>query len=595
LSLHNSILTNHAVGLEKAPSIGVEDGEVVFDLDYDLFFAVTKPISATTIVAGSHNLKADPLFVAAASDNYRLSSNSPAIDRADAADCPAIDLEGNPRPQGLGCDMGAFESAPVLPVIELAPTGLNFIAMQGVAQPAPLPVQVKNIGVGLLSWNATPTVNWLSASPGSSNAPGVVNVTVNHSNLAVGNQTGNLIISGNAVNPSVSLPVTVEVLSACTPLLTNGNFESNDGSWSQSSSTGSLLIQANSNLSQYVAPRPGSQAVLLGSQDGQSSDLSQPIKVPTGAPLSLTYAYFIKSEEGSCGEDEVQVRFGDSVVGNHLLCQSNNSNGWQQKSLDLSAFANQRGILTFHLQNDPIGTPSVFLLDDVTIPVVSSINCSVSNLQVGPSTLTFSAKDSNDSPASQSFTINNSGAAVLNWSANSTTPWFYLNSNQGTTPATIQVSVSPSGLSNGVHNGTITIESPGVNGSPQTVNIVLSINASSGAAKLQVSSNNLSFNTNASAGNPATQSFTISNGGSGVLNWTASEAIPWFSLDATSGTTPAILNATANVSALAVGSYSGNLIISSPGATGSPQVVRVNLTVGEGESGQKIFLPLVSR
>jgi CSLREA domain-containing protein len=40
---------------------------------------------------------------------HRLLAGSPAIDAASAADCPATDQRGVPRPQGAGCDIGSFE------------------------------------------------------------------------------------------------------------------------------------------------------------------------------------------------------------------------------------------------------------------------------------------------------------------------------------------------------------------------------------------------------------------------------------------------------------------------------------------------------
>jgi predicted outer membrane repeat protein len=51
----------------------------------------------------------DPLFVDATDGNVRLQTGSPCIDTGTAADAPATDIEGTPRPQGRGFDMGAYE------------------------------------------------------------------------------------------------------------------------------------------------------------------------------------------------------------------------------------------------------------------------------------------------------------------------------------------------------------------------------------------------------------------------------------------------------------------------------------------------------
>lgn len=45
-------------------------------------------------------------------DTHALPAGSPAVDLADAGACPATDQRGVQRPQGSGCDVGAFEFAP---------------------------------------------------------------------------------------------------------------------------------------------------------------------------------------------------------------------------------------------------------------------------------------------------------------------------------------------------------------------------------------------------------------------------------------------------------------------------------------------------
>lgn len=57
------------------------------------------------------NLSEDPLFVDAATANYHLQGSSPCINAGTGINAPAEDLEGIPRPQGSGFDMGAYEIA----------------------------------------------------------------------------------------------------------------------------------------------------------------------------------------------------------------------------------------------------------------------------------------------------------------------------------------------------------------------------------------------------------------------------------------------------------------------------------------------------
>lgn len=70
---------------------------------------------------GEGNFYGDPLFVDAENNDYHLSIGSPCIYAARASDSPAIDVEGNPRPQGYGYDIGAYEATgyyQMRPIIE---------------------------------------------------------------------------------------------------------------------------------------------------------------------------------------------------------------------------------------------------------------------------------------------------------------------------------------------------------------------------------------------------------------------------------------------------------------------------------------------
>ncbi len=58
--------------------------------------------------AGEGNIQSNPEFVS--ETDYRLSASSPCIDTGTSNGTPNTDINGNPRPQGNGYDMGAYES-----------------------------------------------------------------------------------------------------------------------------------------------------------------------------------------------------------------------------------------------------------------------------------------------------------------------------------------------------------------------------------------------------------------------------------------------------------------------------------------------------
>ena len=62
---------------------------------------------------GIGNIDLDPLF----SGGYKLQSGSPCIDAGTSEGAPDTDIEGIPRPQGKGWDMGAYEYAPIVVIL----------------------------------------------------------------------------------------------------------------------------------------------------------------------------------------------------------------------------------------------------------------------------------------------------------------------------------------------------------------------------------------------------------------------------------------------------------------------------------------------
>jgi fibronectin-binding autotransporter adhesin len=100
VGLTNTIIANHAVGIERI------NGDVYED--YNLFFSNTTNISGTLVSGGTHDVFGNPNFVDPALGNYHIISPSAAIDAGVNAGV-ATDLDGLPRPFGAGHDIGAYE------------------------------------------------------------------------------------------------------------------------------------------------------------------------------------------------------------------------------------------------------------------------------------------------------------------------------------------------------------------------------------------------------------------------------------------------------------------------------------------------------
>ncbi len=102
-ALTNTILVSHSTGIiVKGMNAATVNGILWYNTPVTV--ALTSP--ATAVVRNEHT--GDPVFAA---DGYHLTTGSAAID-AGVASGPATDIDGQPRPQGGGNDLGADELMP---------------------------------------------------------------------------------------------------------------------------------------------------------------------------------------------------------------------------------------------------------------------------------------------------------------------------------------------------------------------------------------------------------------------------------------------------------------------------------------------------
>jgi hypothetical protein len=71
--------------------------------DYNLYF------NGTPVNAGAHDVVANPMFMNASCEDFRLLAGSPGVGTGTSTKAPSIDLLNVPRPQADGYDRGAYE------------------------------------------------------------------------------------------------------------------------------------------------------------------------------------------------------------------------------------------------------------------------------------------------------------------------------------------------------------------------------------------------------------------------------------------------------------------------------------------------------
>jgi hypothetical protein len=152
-------------------------------------------------------------------------------------------------------------------------------------------------------------------SPGSGAAPASPNVAVNQAGLPVGVYTGTITVAAaaGAGGSPQTVTVTLHVIDV-QDVISNWDFELGRVVWTESSTTMSQLIQPAAALPAPITPHAGDWAALLGVNNGEVSDLSQPLTLPTGVSLTLTFYYHAISVESDCTYDTVEVRLDETVV-----------------------------------------------------------------------------------------------------------------------------------------------------------------------------------------------------------------------------------------------------------------------------------------
>ncbi|RKZ06350.1 hypothetical protein DRQ25_14095, partial [Candidatus Fermentibacteria bacterium] len=95
--VRNNILSDNTTDQFNAEAYGAG-----FQADHNL-------IDGPTNFYGDDYVEGDPEFTNPGSDNYHITSISPAVDQGNQLLAPDTDMDGLPRPSGSGYDIGCFE------------------------------------------------------------------------------------------------------------------------------------------------------------------------------------------------------------------------------------------------------------------------------------------------------------------------------------------------------------------------------------------------------------------------------------------------------------------------------------------------------
>ena len=204
-------------------------------------------------------------------------------------------------------------------------------------------------------------------------------------------------------------------------------------------------------------------------------------------------------------------------------------------------------------------------------------------MDVDPLSLTFVATQYAGNPDPMTIVIANTGSGTLNWSALADQDWITLGKQDPIGPRSaggLAVGVNSAAFGVGTYTGTITIDSGF--GRKQAVGVTVVVGP---APLLNISNGWLNFTAKKGTA-PASQGITLGiDNLIGPVVWSiASDSPSWLTVSPASGTISAsavtgAATVSVNTASLKVGSYSGLLTVTAPGAIGTGGKVTVNLTV----------------
>jgi hypothetical protein len=245
-----------------------------------------------------------------------------------------------------------------------------------------------------------------------------------------------------------------------------------------------------------------------------------------------------------------------------------------------------------------VGQTWVFATSAASSAIYDSALVVVSTTPVGvialaPGSATFSATVGAANPAAQTVAVTNSGvgalgglaAGTITYGASEPTGWLTATLDHATAPATLTLQPATGSLAAGTYHASVPVTSASASNSPQTVAVTFTVAA---GPAIGLASTSLTFNATAGGADPASQPITVSNSGGGALTGLSVGTITygsgsgWLTATLDQATAPATLTVHAATGALAPGSYTATIPVTSPVAGNSPRTVSVTFTVAAG-------------
>jgi len=213
-------------------------------------------------------------------------------------------------------------------------------------------------------------------------------------------------------------------------------------------------------------------------------------------------------------------------------------------------------------------------------PVTASITLALEEaprIVLSATTVSFNATEGGGDPAPHPIALSNGGGGTLDWTVTDDADWLTVTPSSGSGAATLAAAAAISDLEAGAYEGTVTISAPGSSNTPAIMVVNLSI---APQQQIVLSSGFLFVETAIGDPIPKTESVELTFFPSvpvsiGSSPWTATATSNRITVSPTAGTSAATLTIAMNSAGLTSGTYVDTVRVDAPGATNTPQYIRV--------------------
>jgi uncharacterized protein (TIGR03437 family) len=478
--------------------------------------------------------------------------------------------------------------------ISATPSSLTFSQIAGGTAPSPQTVQLSSTTP--TNFTAASNQTWLLVTPasGTSNTTNL-SISINATGLGAGVYHGTVTVTGGASPVSIPVTLTVTTAAAITASPTSLSFVQVLTGNAPASQTISVTASTTTNftvafaaawltVSPTTGSTPGTLTVSANGAGMAAGTYSDTITITAGStsatvPVTLT---LLSGSASSIVASPLALVFNQTVGQTSFGVQSIQLNAAVATTFSASTTATWLAIspttgttpATLTVTESPVGmtagtySSSIMVLGGtatVVIPVTLNLTLPANGITATPASVSFTQILGGAAPSSQ--TVQLTATAATSYTVTKTQTWLTVTPSSGTTPGSLTLSVSPSGLVAGTYSDTIT-----VNGGANPVTIPVSFTLTADTFSAVPSA--LSFAQTVGAPAPPSQTVQLSSGTARA--YVASSSAAWLSVSPSTGTTPATLTVTANGSSLSVGTYTGTITIN---GAGSPLLYTVTLTV----------------